>query len=170
MLELLEGIVKARLNILISGGTGAGKTTLLNILSSFIPEDERIVTIEDSAELQLRQPHVVRLETRPRTWRGGRGAAAAAADQRAAHAAGPHRGRRGARRRGGRHAAGDEHRPRRLDHHAARQHPARRARPPRDDDLHGEPEPAREGDAPADLASAIDVVIQAAASPTASAR
>jgi pilus assembly protein CpaF len=65
MLELLEGIVKARLNILISGGTGAGKTTLLNILSSFIPEDERIVTIEDSAELQLRQPHVVRLETRP---------------------------------------------------------------------------------------------------------
>jgi pilus assembly protein CpaF len=64
MLEMLEGIVKARLNILISGGTGAGKTTLLNLLSSFIPHDERIVTIEDSAELQLRQPHVVRLETR----------------------------------------------------------------------------------------------------------
>jgi len=64
MLELLSGIVKARLNVLISGGTGAGKTTLLNILSSFIPTDERIVTIEDSAELQLRQPHVVRLETR----------------------------------------------------------------------------------------------------------
>jgi pilus assembly protein CpaF len=65
MLELLEGIVKARLNIIISGGTGAGKTTLLNILSSYIPHDERVVTIEDSAELQLRQPHVVRLETRP---------------------------------------------------------------------------------------------------------
>jgi len=65
MLEVLQGIVKARLNVLISGGTGAGKTTLLNILSSYIPEDERIVTIEDSAELQLRQPHVVRLETRP---------------------------------------------------------------------------------------------------------
>jgi pilus assembly protein CpaF len=65
MHELLQGIVKARLNVLISGGTGAGKTTLLNILSSFIPPDERIVTIEDSAELQLRQPHVVRLETRP---------------------------------------------------------------------------------------------------------
>jgi pilus assembly protein CpaF len=64
MLDLLSGIVRARLNVLISGGTGAGKTTLLNILSSFIPEDERIVTIEDSAELQLRQPHVVRLETR----------------------------------------------------------------------------------------------------------
>jgi pilus assembly protein CpaF len=65
MLELLEGVVKCRLNVLISGGTGAGKTTLLNILSSFIPADERVVTIEDSAELQLRQPHVVRLETRP---------------------------------------------------------------------------------------------------------
>jgi len=64
MIDVLSGIVKARLNVLISGGTGAGKTTLLNILSSFIPTDERIVTIEDSAELQLRQPHVVRLETR----------------------------------------------------------------------------------------------------------
>ncbi|MGH7572522.1 MAG: CpaF family protein [Gemmatimonadota bacterium] len=65
MLELLQGIIKSRLNILISGGTGAGKTTLLNVLSSSIPGNERIVTIEDSAELQLRQPHVVRLETRP---------------------------------------------------------------------------------------------------------
>jgi len=65
IVELLEGIVKARLNVLISGGTGAGKTTLLNVVSSFIPEDERIVTIEDSAELQLKQDHVVRLETRP---------------------------------------------------------------------------------------------------------
>ena len=65
MLELLEGVVKARLNVMISGGTGAGKTTLLNIMSSFIPLSERIVTIEDSAELQLRQPHVVRMETRP---------------------------------------------------------------------------------------------------------
>jgi pilus assembly protein CpaF len=63
--EVLRGIVKAELNILISGGTGAGKTTMLNVLSGFIPIDERIVTIEDSAELQLRQPHVVRLETRP---------------------------------------------------------------------------------------------------------
>lgn len=63
--DVLRGVVAARLNILISGGTGAGKTTLLNVLSSFIPEDERIVTIEDSAELQLQQPHVVRLETRP---------------------------------------------------------------------------------------------------------
>ncbi len=62
---VLEGCVKARLNILISGGTGAGKTTLLNVLSSYIPSDERIITIEDSAELQLQQEHVVRLETRP---------------------------------------------------------------------------------------------------------
>jgi pilus assembly protein CpaF len=64
MIELLEGVVRARLNVLISGGTGAGKTTLLNVLSGFIPETERIVTVEDSAELRLRQPHVVRLETR----------------------------------------------------------------------------------------------------------
>ena len=63
--ELLGAMVKAKLNVLISGGTGSGKTTLLNILSSYIPARERIVTIEDAAELQLQQPHVVRLETRP---------------------------------------------------------------------------------------------------------
>jgi pilus assembly protein CpaF len=65
MLEMLKGAVKARLNIVVSGGTGAGKTTLLNVLSGFISPDERIVTIEDSAELQMKQEHVVRLETRP---------------------------------------------------------------------------------------------------------
>ena len=63
--DVLRGAVRARLNTLVSGGTGAGKTTMLNILSNAIPDDERIVTIEDSAELQLQQDHVVRLETRP---------------------------------------------------------------------------------------------------------
>lgn len=63
--EVLKAIIKARLNVLISGGTGSGKTTLLNVLSRFIPEEERIVTIEDAAELQLKQTHLVRLETRP---------------------------------------------------------------------------------------------------------
>jgi pilus assembly protein CpaF len=63
--EILKAVVKARLNIIISGGTGSGKTTLLNVLSRFIPLDERIVTIEDAAELQLKQEHVIRLETKP---------------------------------------------------------------------------------------------------------
>jgi pilus assembly protein CpaF len=63
--EILKGIVKAKLNVLISGGTGSGKTTLLNVLSRFIPEDERIVTIEDSAELQVKQEHLCRLESKP---------------------------------------------------------------------------------------------------------
>src|SRR6202167_3300119 len=64
MLEVLSGMVKGKLNMLISGGTGAGKTTLLNVLSGYIPNVERIVTIEDAAELQLKQEHIVRLETR----------------------------------------------------------------------------------------------------------
>lgn len=65
MAEMLHGLVRAKVNMLISGGTGAGKTTLLNILSGYIPEDERVVTIEDAAELQMQQAHVVRMETRP---------------------------------------------------------------------------------------------------------
>ncbi|MGE8318247.1 MAG: CpaF family protein [Comamonas sp.] len=65
MATVLEALAKAKVNMLISGGTGAGKTTLLNILSGYIPEEERIVTIEDAAELQLQQPHVARMETRP---------------------------------------------------------------------------------------------------------
>jgi len=68
--KILEGIVQARLNILISGGTGSGKTTMLNVMSGFIPDSERIVTIEDSAELQLQQPHTVRLESRPQNIEG----------------------------------------------------------------------------------------------------
>src|SRR2546427_112562 len=65
MMDFLSAAVQARCNILISGGTGSGKTTLLNCLSRYIPTDERVITIEDAAELQLQQPHVVRLETRP---------------------------------------------------------------------------------------------------------
>jgi pilus assembly protein CpaF len=65
MVQVLQALGQAKVNILISGGTGSGKTTLLNVLSAFIPANERIVTIEDAAELQMRQPHVVRLETRP---------------------------------------------------------------------------------------------------------
>jgi pilus assembly protein CpaF len=71
MAEFLRACVVSRLNIIISGGTGSGKTTLLNVLSSFIPDDDRIVTIEDAAELQLQQDHVVRLETKPPSVEGG---------------------------------------------------------------------------------------------------
>ncbi len=70
MLDFLAACVKARINVLVSGGTGSGKTTLLNCLSGFIPADERVATIEDAAELQLQQPHVVRMETRPRNVEG----------------------------------------------------------------------------------------------------
>ena len=78
MLDFLKAAVASRLNIIVSGGTGAGKTTLLNVLSGFISERERIVTIEDAAELMLRQRHVVRLETRPAEHRRqGRGARSA---------------------------------------------------------------------------------------------
>jgi pilus assembly protein CpaF len=70
VMDLMGGVVKARLNVLISGGTGSGKTTFLNVLSNFIPNHERIVTIEDAAELQLRQDHLVRLETRPANLEG----------------------------------------------------------------------------------------------------
>jgi pilus assembly protein CpaF len=70
MVSFLRALVRARLNIIVSGGTGSGKTTLLNCLSAFVPEDERIVTIEDSAEISLQQPHVVRLESRPANLEG----------------------------------------------------------------------------------------------------
>jgi len=95
----LEACVKAHFNVLVAGGTGSGKTTTLNVLSAFIPDTERVVTIEDAAELQLRQPHKVR----------GR--------QRAPDAAGPDRHRRMPKRRGAGHVAGDEHRPRRFADH-----------------------------------------------------
>ena len=65
MAQMLQGLVRSKVNLVVSGGTGAGKTTLLNILSGYIPDNERVVTIEDAAELQMQQPHVVRMETRP---------------------------------------------------------------------------------------------------------
>ena len=96
---LLEGAIKARLNIIISGGTGSGKTTLLNTLSSFIPNTDRIVTIEDAAELQLQQDHVVRLETRPAEHRRqGRDHGHRPGAERPAHAAGTDHHRRVPRR------------------------------------------------------------------------
>ena len=99
MAMLMEACIKARLNIVITGGTGCGKTTLLNTLSSFIPHDERIVTIEDAAELQLQQDHVVRLETRPPNIEG-KGAVTTRdlVKQRPAYAARTHHHRRVPRR------------------------------------------------------------------------
>ena len=70
MVNFLEAAVKGKLNIIVSGGTGSGKTTLLNVLSSYIPHDERIITIEDSAEVQLHQEHVLTLEARPANMEG----------------------------------------------------------------------------------------------------
>ena len=127
MMEVLSSAVRARISILVSGGTGAGKTTFMNILSQYIPNNERLVTIEDAAELRLAQENIVRLETRPPNIEGQ-----GAIRQRQllincpAYAARPHHHRRGSRRRSVRHAAGHEYRPRRLDDHHSRQHAARR--------------------------------------------
>ena len=148
MVMLLEGAIKARLNILISGGTGSGKTTLLNTLSSFIPNTDRIVTIEDAAELQLQQDHVVRLETRPPNIEG-KGAITATDLVRNALRMRPERIIIGECRGAGGpgHAPGHEHRPRRLDDHAPRQHAPRRPRPPGNDDHDGRLRAAAEGHA-----------------------
>ena len=127
--QLIAACVRGKLNVLISGGTGTGKTTTLNAVSSYVPEDERIVTIEDAAELQLQQEHVITLESRPAEHRGaGRDPHPRARPQRPAHAARPDHRRRGPRRRDSRHAAGDEHRPRRVAHDHPRQLPPRRPR------------------------------------------
>ena len=106
--DFLRAIVRARLNILVCGGTGSGKTTMLNCLSAFIPTDERIVTIEDSAELSLQQPHVVRLETRPSNVEGkGEVTQRDLVQERPAYAPRPHRTRRSPRRGSDGHVAGD---------------------------------------------------------------
>ena len=124
---MLDAAVRAKMNILVSGGTGTGKTTLLNVLSAFIPADERIITIEDAVELQLQQDHVVRLESRPPNIEG-RGEITIRDLVRNSLRMRPDRIVVGEVRGAGvaRHAAGDEHRPRRIDLDAARELPARR--------------------------------------------
>jgi energy-coupling factor transporter ATP-binding protein EcfA2 len=135
---LLEIIGRVRCNVLISGGTGSGKTTLLNCLTGSIDNDERIITCEDSAELQLQQPHVVRLETRPPNLEGeGEINHARSRQKLPAHAARAHHRRRGARTGGVRPSAGHEYRPRRLDGHTPRQQSARGPEPPGIDDHDG---------------------------------
>ncbi len=144
--RFLQACVVGRLNCIVSGGTGTGKTTTLNVLSSFIPSDERIVTIEDAKELQLHQDHVLPLEARPPNIEGkGEVTIRDLVKNSLAHAPRPHRGRRVPLGRGARHAPGHEHRPRRLDHHDPLQQPARHALPHRDDDADGRFRPADPG-------------------------
>ena len=134
MFDFLRACVEARLNVFVSGGTGSGKTTTLNVLSSFIPEDERIVTIEDAAELQLRQAHVVDARgaaAEPRGRRRDHDPRPAA--QCPAHAARPDHRRGVSLGRGARHAPGDDDRPGRVALDRPREHPGRHAPPARDD-------------------------------------
>jgi pilus assembly protein CpaF len=138
MLEVLKSAVRARLNIVISGGTGAGKTTLLNVLSGFIDEKERIVTIEDSAELLLKQEHVVRLETRPSNMEGNGGVRQRELVINAL------------RMRPG-HAAGHEHRPRWIADHDPLQHSEGRSFAHGDHDDDGRNSSAGEGHQGADI-------------------
>ena len=110
--KLLGIIGRCRCNVLISGGTGSGKTTLLNCMTAFIDAEERIITCEDAAELQLQQPHVVRLETRPPNLEGqGQITMRDLVQELPAYASGTHHRRRSARTGGVRPAAGHEHRP-----------------------------------------------------------
>ena len=123
MMELLEAAVKARLNIIILGGTGSGKTTLLNALSCFINGKERIVTIEDAAELQLKQPHVARLETRPANLEGTGAVRQRELLVNSLRILRPDRivvGEEVPRRGSPGHVAGHEHRSRRLAYHHSR--------------------------------------------------
>ena len=127
---ILEACVRGRLDVVVSGGTGSGKTTTLNVLSGFIPNDERVVTVEDAAELQLHQDHVRTPGVPAAQHRGpGRGQHPRPGPQRAADAARPHRRRRGPRRRRAGHVAGHEHRPRRFADHGPRRTRPRDASP-----------------------------------------
>ena len=148
MALFMHACVRTRLNILISGGTGSGKTTTLNALSSFIPNEERIVTIEDTAELQLQQEHVGRMESRPANIEGTDAVNIRDLVRNALRMR-PDRIVVGEmpRRRGDRHVAGHEHWPRRIDDHDPRQQPARRARPYREHDRHVRHRAAAEGGA-----------------------
>ena len=160
MLALMEGAMKARLNIIISGGTGSGKTTLLNTLSSFIQPDHRVITIEDAAELQLQQDHIVRLETGPPTSKAGARHRHRPGQERPSNAARPDHHRRVPRCGDARHDPGHEHRPRRLDDDRPRQHPARRPLPARNHDrMAGLELPIRA--LRAQFAAAVDLIIQA---------
>ena len=161
MVMLLEGAIKAKLNIIISGGTGSGKTTLLNTLSSFISNTDRIVTIEDAAELQLQQDHVVRLETRPANIEGKGAITATDLVRNAlADATREDHHRRVPRSGNARHAAGHEHGPRRLADHDPRQHAARRAGPAGDDDHDVRLRAALESHAHT-VCSAVNLIVQA---------
>ena len=133
---LLGAAVRSRLSLLVSGGTGSGKTTMLNALSQHISHKERLVTIEDAAELQLQQPHVGRLETRPPSIEG-KGEIRQRELVKNALRMRPDRIIVGEVRGDVRHAAGDEHGPRRLDDDDPRQHRARCALAPRADGGHG---------------------------------
>ncbi len=112
MIDFLAACIEARINIVISGGTGSGKTTLLNALSVYIPNDERVVTIEDAAELRLQQPHVARMETRPANIEGtGEITTRDLVKNALRMRPGPNHRRRMPWRRSPRHASGHEHRP-----------------------------------------------------------